>query len=66
MKSHVFRKTSASVLDDANLSSRQIADQLGHAGPSITHVYMGRTVVSRQCGRTGKHVDRQGLSWFRG
>jgi integrase len=48
VKSHVFRKTAATVLDDAKLSSRQIADQLGHARPSITQdVYMGRTVVSR-------------------
>ncbi|MBB4688325.1 site-specific integrase [Amycolatopsis jiangsuensis] len=44
----IFRKTAATVLDDAKLSSRQIADQLGHARPSITQdVYMGRTTVSR-------------------
>ncbi|WP_236004415.1 tyrosine-type recombinase/integrase [Amycolatopsis pittospori] len=48
VKSHVFRKTAATVLDDAKLSPRQIADQLGHARPSITQdVYMGRTTVSR-------------------
>ncbi|MFI0801247.1 tyrosine-type recombinase/integrase [Amycolatopsis lurida] len=48
VKSHVFRKTAATVLDDAKLSSRQIADQLGHARPSITQdVYMGRMAVSR-------------------
>ncbi|SEE04921.1 hypothetical protein SAMN04489729_6165 [Amycolatopsis lurida] len=36
------------MLDDAKLSSRQIADQLGHARPSITQdVYMGRMAVSR-------------------
>ncbi|MDT4947899.1 MAG: hypothetical protein QOJ37_494, partial [Pseudonocardiales bacterium] len=33
--------------DDAVLSARQIADQLGHARPSLTlDVYMGRIVVS--------------------
>ncbi len=48
VKSHVFRKTAATVLDDAKLTSRQIADQLGHARPSITQdVYMGRTTVSQ-------------------
>lgn len=34
--SHVFRKTVATVLDDAGLSARRIADQLGHARPSMT------------------------------
>ena len=29
--SHVFRKTTATLLDDAGLSARAIADQLGHA-----------------------------------
>lgn len=41
--SHVFRKTVATVLDDAELSARQVADQLGHAKPSMTQdVYMAR------------------------
>lgn len=41
--SHAFRKTNATILDDAGLSARQIADQLGHARPSLTmDVYMGR------------------------
>lgn len=45
--SHVFRKTAATILDDAGLSPRDIADQLGHSKPSMTlDVYMGRTVVS--------------------
>ncbi|MFC4002923.1 site-specific integrase [Prauserella oleivorans] len=45
--SHVFRKTAATVLDDAGLSARKIADQLGHAKPSMTQdVYLGRKVVS--------------------
>lgn len=40
---HVFRKTAATILDDTNMTARQIADQLGHAKPSMTQdVYMGR------------------------
>ncbi|MBC9822925.1 tyrosine-type recombinase/integrase [Terrabacter sp. MAHUQ-38] len=45
--SHSFRKTNATILDDAGLSARQIADQLGHARPSLTmDVYMGRGAKS--------------------
>ncbi|MEV6895688.1 helix-turn-helix domain-containing protein [Kribbella sp. NPDC051137] len=41
--SHAFRKTTATVLDDAGQSARQIADQLGHARPSLTQdAYIGR------------------------
>ncbi|MGH3985911.1 MAG: site-specific integrase [Pseudonocardiaceae bacterium] len=41
--SHTFRKTVATVLDDAGLSARQIADQLSHARPSMTQDrYMAR------------------------
>jgi len=41
--SHTFRKTTATILDNAGQSARQIADQLGHARPSMTQdVYMGR------------------------
>ena len=44
--SHVFRKTAATILDEAGLSARQIADQLGHSKPSLTQdVYMGRKAV---------------------
>lgn len=43
LTSHNFRKTTATILDDAGLSARQIADQLGHARPSMTQdVYMAR------------------------
>jgi integrase len=46
--SHVFRKTAATILDQAGLSARQVADQLGHSRPSMTQdVYMGRKVASR-------------------
>lgn len=45
--SHVFRKTCATILDDAGLSARAIADQLGHARPSMTQdVYMARKVLN--------------------
>lgn len=47
--SHVFRKTAATVLDEAGLSARLVADQLGHARPSMTQdVYLGRRAVSRR------------------
>ena len=45
--SHVFRKTVASVMDQAGLSSRAAADQLGHANTSMTtDVYFGRKVLA--------------------
>lgn len=44
--SHVFRKTVATVMDEAGMTAREIADQLGHARPSLTQdVYMGRRAV---------------------
>jgi integrase len=50
--SHTFRKTAATRLDEAGLSPRQVADQLGHANPSMTlDVYFGRHVVSAEAAR---------------
>lgn len=47
--SHVFRKTVATILDDAGLSARHVADQLGHARPSMTQdVYMARKARNPQ------------------
>ncbi|KGI82902.1 hypothetical protein IL38_03310 [Actinopolyspora erythraea] len=47
MTSHVFRKTAATILDEAGLSARVVADQLGHARPSLTQdVYLGRKAVT--------------------
>jgi integrase len=44
--SHSFRKTTATILDQSGLSARVIADQLGHARPSMTQdVYMGCKLV---------------------
>jgi integrase len=47
--SHTFRRTVATRLDEAGLSGREIADQLGHSKPSMTlDKYMGRGVVTAQ------------------
>lgn len=56
-----FRKTVATMLDDAGLTARQIADILGHAHPSMTQdVYMGRGAVSRgRCQRAGCDVGKE-------
>jgi integrase len=44
---HTGRKTVATVLDQAGQSARAIADQLGHANPSMTqNVYMGRGLAN--------------------
>jgi integrase len=51
--SHVFRKTVATRLDEAGYTAREIADQLGHARPSLTQdLYMGRNVVSARAAHT--------------
>jgi integrase len=47
--SHTFRKTAATILDEAALSARLVADQLGHARPSMTQdVYLARRAVDSQ------------------
>ncbi|HEY2700613.1 MAG TPA: site-specific integrase [Pseudonocardiaceae bacterium] len=44
--SHIYRKTVASLMDDAGLSARAAADQLGHAQVSMTqNRYMKRRVA---------------------
>lgn len=56
VSSHTFRKTVATRLDQAGWTPRQIADQLGHAQPSMTlDVYMGRKVVNAEA---AKVLDR--------
>lgn len=46
VSSHSFRRTVATVLDDAGMSARVGADQLGHSRPSMTQdVYMSRGQV---------------------
>jgi len=54
--SHVFRKTCATLLDEGELSARQIADQRGHAKVSMTQDnYLGRRLTNR---RTAETLDR--------
>lgn len=44
--SHTARRTVATILDEQGMTARVIADQLGHARPSMTQdVYMGRKAV---------------------
>ena len=51
-RSHTFRKTVATRLDAAGMSPKVIADQMGHARPSMTlDVYLGRNVVSADAAR---------------
>lgn len=50
--SHSFRKTNATLIDEAGLSARDAADQLGHANVSMTQdVYFGRKVASSKVAR---------------
>jgi integrase len=43
LTSHVFRKTVATLMDDAGLTARAAADQLGHRRTSLTQdFYFGR------------------------
>ncbi len=57
--SHALRKTAATLLDQAGLSAREIADQLGHSKVSITQdVYLGRNIASE---RAPKVLDELGF-----
>ena len=47
--SHTMRKTVATFLDDADVSTRRISDQLGHSKVSMTQDrYLGRRLTDRQ------------------
>jgi integrase len=47
--SHTLRKSVASFLDDAQVSTLQISDQLGHSKVSMTQdVYLGRRLTDRK------------------
>ncbi|GAA1559652.1 hypothetical protein GCM10009789_11260 [Kribbella sancticallisti] len=53
--SHKFRKTTATILEDAGQSPRQIADQLGHSRLSTTmDDYSGRKARNPEA---AKHLD---------
>ncbi|ADB31176.1 integrase family protein [Kribbella flavida DSM 17836] len=60
--SHSFRKTIATMLDDGEFTAREIADQLGHARPSMTQdVYMGRKLRNPRAASAIDAVLRQAL-----
>jgi integrase len=47
--SHMLRKTVASFLDDARVSTRKISDQVGHSQVSMAQDrYLGRRLTDRQ------------------
>lgn len=47
VKTHTYRKTVATMLDEGGASARMIADQLGHARVSMTQdVYLGRRATN--------------------
>jgi integrase len=57
--SHVFRKTAATLLDEAGVSARKIADQLGHSQVSLTQdFYMGRKIASEDAARVLEIIGR--------
>ena len=62
--SHNFRKTVATVLDDAGHSGRKVADQIGHSKVSMTQdVYLGRKIANTKAGEDLQTVlDRDGDS----
>ena len=49
--SHVFRKTVATLLHEAEVTTRKIADQLGQAQVSVTQDYLGRKIASEDAAR---------------
>ncbi|MEN3302543.1 MAG: hypothetical protein V7633_4601, partial [Pseudonocardia sp.] len=46
--SHVFRQTVITVLDEAGLSTREVADQAGHSPIGQTQDYMARGIASER------------------
>lgn len=46
LTSHVFRQTVITILDEAGLSTRTVADQVGHSNIAQTQSYMARRVAS--------------------
>lgn len=61
--SHVFRKTAATLLDDAGVSARKIADQLGQAQVSVTQdYYLGRKIASEDAARVLEIIGRQDIA----
>lgn len=58
--SHNFRKTAATLLDDAGLTVREIADQLGHKRVSMTlDTYFGRKQASPKVAELLRIIDEE-------
>jgi integrase len=58
--SHTFRRTVATLMDQAGLSARAAADQLGHVKVSMTQDhYYGRRVASTGAAQVLEAIDRQ-------
>lgn len=54
----VFRKTAATILDEAGPTARVIANRLGHSRPSMPqNMYMSRKAISREQPRSGDSAD---------
>ena len=59
--SHTFRKTVATIMDEAGLSARDGADQLGHANPAMTqNRYWGRRRVVTAGAAVLEAIEPQG------
>ncbi|WP_026453884.1 site-specific integrase [Saccharomonospora iraqiensis] len=57
----MFRRTAATLLDEAKLTAREIADQLGHAKPSMTQdVYLGRGMASPRAAEALESLGSEG------
>jgi integrase len=57
IRSHALRKTTATALDEAGHTARQIADQLGQAKVSITQdVYLGRRAANPAAAEALEHA----------
>lgn len=67
LTSHVFRRTVATLMDEAGLSARAVADQLGHAKVSMTqdHYFarkIARTGAAKVLGQLADESDGEGQS----
>jgi integrase len=58
LTSHILRRTVATLMDEAGLSARAAADQLGHAKVSMTQdAYFGRKVADTGAAEVLKNLD---------
>ncbi len=63
---HTFRRTVATLLDQANLPVARIADQLGHADVSLTaRVYLGRDLKGDKSELADVLLIEPGQRWLR-